>query len=69
MHARSTAGQVGSNGETLTIWGYYTSEIGITQELQQLPAAGRRRLRAMRAVAPPRSHMPGTSARGTHAAE
>jgi len=25
----------------LTIWGYYTSEVGITQELQQVPAAGR----------------------------
>lgn len=25
----------------LTIWGYYTSEIGITRELQQMPAAGR----------------------------
>jgi hypothetical protein len=56
----------------LTIWGYYTSEIGITQELQQMPAAGRydgcapyaprTRATAQVALAPAASHGRGYAA-------
>lgn len=56
----------------LTIWGYYTSEIGITRELQQMPAAGRydgcapyaprSRAAAQAAYAPAASHGRGHAA-------